>query len=346
MGMADDLEAAPPPRSMDDLLKSCDSAQSAVAAAALTKLRQHDAGALVPHVPKFVARLSSPLADVQRAAAILCEYIVCEQAACFVPHANQFIMQLEQIAQWDEGTRRAVVQVLRQLVLSPNVVGLATTELALPFPPGTSAKVVHYVKTGDHVDYHISVCVGSEAPYAVPRRYSAFRELHAALEAEAQFRLPPSLKLPPKRLIVNDAVCRERAKLLTDYLSAVLLACCGGNPSQRLVHAAPPPLLQFLDVQSYGLWADGGGCSSSCPNTAPAPASEPGSRAELAGSRAELAASRRASKASRVTSADLGGGDAVLRDAPALDGGMQGFSSQPLIMDDDGDEAHEFLTLG
>jgi hypothetical protein len=35
----------------------------------------------------------------------------------------------------------------------------------------------------------------------------------------------------------------------------------------------------------------------------------------------------------------------VLRDAPALDGGMQGLSSQPLILDDDGDEAHEFLTL-
>ena len=51
-GMAVDLEAAPPPRSMDDLLKSCDSAQSAVAAAAPTKLRQHDdAGALVVHVP-------------------------------------------------------------------------------------------------------------------------------------------------------------------------------------------------------------------------------------------------------------------------------------------------------
>ena len=45
--------------------------------------------------PNFVAKLSSPLADVLRATEPLCECIVCEQAACLVPQANQFITQVE-----------------------------------------------------------------------------------------------------------------------------------------------------------------------------------------------------------------------------------------------------------
>ena len=45
--------------------------------------------------PNFVAKLSSPMADVQRATEPLCECIVCEQAACLVPQANQFITQVE-----------------------------------------------------------------------------------------------------------------------------------------------------------------------------------------------------------------------------------------------------------
>ena len=72
-GMAVDLEAAPPPRSMDDLLKSCDSAQSAVAAAAPTKLRQHDdAGALVVHVPNVrrQAQLAAGRCATRRGASV------------------------------------------------------------------------------------------------------------------------------------------------------------------------------------------------------------------------------------------------------------------------------------
>ena len=35
----------------------------------------------------------------------------------------------------------------------------------------------------------------------------------------------------------------------------------------------------------------------------------------------------------------------VMLDAPALDGGLQGLPSQTLMVDEDGDEAHEFLVV-
>ena len=95
--MAVDLEAAPPPRSMDVLLKSCDSAQSVP----LQPPHQPSFGSTMMleracrTSPNFVAKLSSPMADVQRATEPLCECIVCEQAACLVPQANQFITQVE-----------------------------------------------------------------------------------------------------------------------------------------------------------------------------------------------------------------------------------------------------------
>mmetsp|Transcript_22073 Transcript_22073/g.56366 ORF Transcript_22073/g.56366 Transcript_22073/m.56366 type:complete len:111 (+) Transcript_22073:81-413(+) len=35
----------------------------------------------------------------------------------------------------------------------------------------------------------------------------------------------------------------------------------------------------------------------------------------------------------------------IMNDAPACDGGLQGLSSQKLVVDEDGDEAHEFLVV-
>ena len=47
----------------------------------------------------------------------------------------------------------------------------------------------------------------------------------------------------------------------------------------------------------------------------------------------------------QVTIDDLRRAGALMRDAPALNGGMQGGSSLKLMHDEDGDEAHEFLEI-
>ena len=49
--------------------------------------------------------------------------------------------------------------------------------------------------------------------------------------------------------------------------------------------------------------------------------------------------------AAHVTLDDLRARSPLLREMPAFDGGTQGLPSNPLLRDDDGDEAHEFLVM-
>ena len=199
----------------------------------------------------------------------------------------------------------------------------------LPLPPNAEARVKSYCKLShDVTEYVIEVTWGAAELPDLRRRYSAFRDLHAHLRS-TKFGLPPNLKEPPRRLLVNDAVRQERVAMLDNWLCLVM--------ARAKRHAPPDALLRFLSVRrpttlpELRLWEGGehgeyGEYGESSPSTRPS-------------------GSGRSDRPASLSAAAGGGNGPVLSEAPGLDGGLQGAASQELIVDEDGDEAHEFVVF-
>ena len=306
------------------VLRACGSRDSEAARNALSRLETWSIEQIMPHFERAVLpTLASESRQVPQAGIRLCESMQKRAPDRFALHAQSFVRQLEQVGSWDAQSRGLCLGLLARLVAHQHL-----GPIGIPLPLSSTAQVHSFITMGQSTLYCIRTtwAIGYQLP-EVHRRYSEFRSLHAQLGASpAPFRLPRSLKMPPRRLLVTNQVRHERVGLLDAWLRAVVAAaqrCAPPDVLCRFLGLSRPESLHELEQ-----WL---GDSPQC------------RFARSGRDSADSSSGLEAAGASDSTLPSAAG--PVLCDAPALDGGIQGAAEQRIIIDEDGDEAHEFLTL-